>query len=77
MQASFLTGVLLGLLAGLVNGIFLLPMRYLRKWEWENTWLIFTILSTGVLPWVAALAAVPILLKEGRSAWQGRPCGCC
>jgi divalent metal cation (Fe/Co/Zn/Cd) transporter len=26
---------------------------------------------------MAALAAVPILLKEGRSAWQGRPCGCC
>ncbi len=26
---------------------------------------------------VAALVAVPILLKEGRSAWQGKTCGCC
>jgi divalent metal cation (Fe/Co/Zn/Cd) transporter len=26
---------------------------------------------------VAALVAVPLLLKEGRSAWQGKPCGCC
>ena len=26
---------------------------------------------------VAALVAVPILLKEGRSAWQGHACGCC
>lgn len=26
---------------------------------------------------LAALAAVPILLKEGRSAWQGQACGCC
>lgn len=26
---------------------------------------------------VAALAAVPILVKEGRSAWQGHACGCC
>src|ERR1035437_7798137 len=26
---------------------------------------------------VAALAAVPILAKEGRSAWQGHACGCC
>jgi divalent metal cation (Fe/Co/Zn/Cd) transporter len=25
----------------------------------------------------AALMAIPILIKEGRSAWQGRPCGCC
>jgi len=26
---------------------------------------------------IAALAAIPILIKEGRSAWQGRACGCC
>lgn len=26
---------------------------------------------------VAALMAVPILVKEGRSVWQGRGCGCC
>jgi divalent metal cation (Fe/Co/Zn/Cd) transporter len=32
------------------------------------------------IPWidsVAALAAIPLLIKEGRSAWQGRACGCC
>lgn len=31
-------------------------------------------------PWVdslAALIAVPFLLKEGRSAWHGHACGCC
>ena len=26
---------------------------------------------------VAALVAVPVLVMEGRSAWQGRACGCC
>jgi divalent metal cation (Fe/Co/Zn/Cd) transporter len=26
---------------------------------------------------VAALAAIPILIKEGRSAWRGQGCGCC
>ena len=26
---------------------------------------------------LAALAAIPLLLKEGRDAWQGRGCGCC
>jgi divalent metal cation (Fe/Co/Zn/Cd) transporter len=25
----------------------------------------------------AALVVVPILIKEGRSAWQGHACGCC
>jgi divalent metal cation (Fe/Co/Zn/Cd) transporter len=32
------------------------------------------------IPWVdslAGLVAVPILLREGRSAWQGHACGCC
>jgi divalent metal cation (Fe/Co/Zn/Cd) transporter len=26
---------------------------------------------------IAALAALPFLIKEGRSAWQGYGCGCC
>jgi divalent metal cation (Fe/Co/Zn/Cd) transporter len=26
---------------------------------------------------VAALIAVPILIREGRSAWRGQSCGCC
>jgi divalent metal cation (Fe/Co/Zn/Cd) transporter len=32
------------------------------------------------IPWIdslAALVAIPILLHEGRSAWQGHACGCC
>jgi divalent metal cation (Fe/Co/Zn/Cd) transporter len=32
------------------------------------------------LPWfdsLAALIAIPFLLKEGRSAWRGQICGCC
>jgi divalent metal cation (Fe/Co/Zn/Cd) transporter len=32
------------------------------------------------IPWidsVAALAAIPLLIKEGRSAWKGHACGCC
>jgi len=26
---------------------------------------------------LAALMAIPLLLKEGRAAWQGEACGCC
>lgn len=32
------------------------------------------------IPWfdsLAALLAIPILLHEGRAAWQGNACGCC
>jgi len=61
MPGDFALGILLGILAGLVNGVFLLPMRYTRRWAWENVWLFFTLISTGLLPWVAALIAVPHL----------------
>src|ERR1700733_7844544 len=36
--------------------------------------------ATFHIPWVdslAALFAIPILVKEGRSAWRGHVCGCC
>lgn len=65
---SFAVGLLMGLLAGLLNGIFLLPMRYTKKWAWENTWLCFTLLSCVLFPWIAALAAVPHLGSVLRSA---------
>ena len=26
---------------------------------------------------LAALAAIPLLVKEGRAAWKGKACGCC
>ena len=32
------------------------------------------------IPWfdsLAALVAIPILIREGRLAWQGHACGCC
>ena len=64
---GFAVGVLMGLLAGLLNGIFLLPMRYARKWAWENVWLFFSILSTILFPWVAAWVAVPHLFDIFRS----------
>lgn len=59
MSGKFVVGLLCGILAGLVNGVFLLPMRYTRKWAWENTWLAFTLFSTGVFPCLAAIIAVP------------------
>lgn len=51
----------MGVLAGLLNGIFLLPMRYAKEWAWENVWLLFSIFSTIIFPWVAAYAMVPHL----------------
>lgn len=61
MFGNFAIGLACGIFAGLVNGIFLLPMRYSRKWAWENLWLFFTLFSTGLFPCLFALIAVPHL----------------
>jgi divalent metal cation (Fe/Co/Zn/Cd) transporter len=36
-----------------------------------------TVFHIGWFDAAAALASVPILLKEGRSAWKGQTCKCC
>ena len=41
MQAVFLGGVAIAIVAGFFNGAFVLPLRYAKGWGWENTWLVF------------------------------------
>lgn len=51
-------GVLVG---GFLNGSWVLPMKRLTSWRWENTWLAFSILGMVVIPWIVAIATVPQL----------------
>ena len=52
-------GVLIAILAGTMNGLFLLPTRENRKWAWENNWLPFSFLSFAVFPWFIAWHSTP------------------
>src|SRR5215472_14700506 len=54
-------GILLLVLAGAMNGSFTLPMKFTRKWDWENTWLAWTIFALGVFPIVLTWLTVPRL----------------
>ena len=38
-------------------------MAYLKKWSWENTWLIYSIFAYLLLPWPFALLTVPKLFS--------------
>ena len=44
MQNAVL-GLILLIIAGGMNGSFTLPMKYTRRWAWENTWLAWTIFA--------------------------------
>lgn len=55
-------------LSGILNATFPLPMKYIRSWKWENTWLAFCTLSLLVLPLGVAFWEVPGLASLYRAA---------
>ncbi len=50
-------------LSGILQGSVLFPMKYLRKWPFENIWLLFSTFAYLVLPQVFALATIPHLVS--------------
>jgi L-rhamnose-H+ transport protein len=60
---SFWVGILLILIAGVAAGDCMLPLKFNRKWSWENTWLVFSFVSLLVLPWALALSLVHHLFR--------------
>jgi L-rhamnose-H+ transport protein len=52
-------GLAFVLLGGLLQGTFTLPMKRMPAWQWENTWLVYSIVSMLVLPWLLVAVSVP------------------
>jgi L-rhamnose-H+ transport protein len=59
-------GISIILLSGVFNGSFALPMKYSRQWKWENTWLIFCLVSLVILPWSLATGLTPEMIRVYR-----------
>ena len=55
MSTAVLEGLALTLLAGALAGNSMLPMKFARRWQWENVWLVFSMVSLVILPWTLAL----------------------
>jgi L-rhamnose-H+ transport protein len=56
------------ILAGSSNATFGLPMKYVRRWEWENTWAVWALLALVFLPALLAFSCVPSLPAVYRGA---------
>ncbi len=65
------TGVLLGIASGALLGAFALPMKMVRRWRWENAWLVYCVSSLLFLPWILAFFTVPDLVGVMRSVAFG------
>jgi len=52
-------GYLLVIVAGILQGAFILPMKITRKWAWENTWFVYSTAGYLVFPWLFVLLTIP------------------
>jgi L-rhamnose-H+ transport protein len=59
VHSDLLAGFLLVLLAGLLQGSFVLPMTMVRQWSWEHTWATFSLLGMFIFNWIIILFLVP------------------
>ena len=55
------TGIFLGILAGILLGSFALPMKKVKIWQWEHSWVMFSFWATIVFPLLMALLTIPNL----------------
>jgi len=60
---TFWPGMLLIVFAGVMAGDCMLPLKWARKWQWENTWLVFSLVSLVLLPWMLAVTVVHDLFR--------------
>jgi L-rhamnose-H+ transport protein len=64
---TWVIGLFWLLVAGLGQGAFPLPMKYMRLWKWEHLWFWYSAIAFFLLPWVIALATVPHIASVYRS----------
>src|SRR3954451_5241196 len=62
---------MLALGAGILNGSFATPTRFMDRWRWENVWALWAVFGMFILPWAIAFATVPHLLATYQTA-EGR-----
>ena len=58
---QLLLGLVVVILASVLQGSFVVPMTYVRRWPWENSWAVFSLLGMFGFNWALALVTIPSL----------------
>jgi L-rhamnose-H+ transport protein len=61
VSGSVLAGAGIVLFAGILQGLFAVPMKYARRWKHENIWLVFAFTGLILFPWILTVLTVPKL----------------
>jgi len=62
-MSIMLLALMLVLFAGIINGSFATPMKYMIKWEDENVWFAFSFWGFLILPWLSIFIIAPEVLR--------------
>ncbi len=61
MSHNYFLGLVWILVAGVTQGAFAVPMKFVRRWKWEHLWLAYSVIAFFLLPLVVAWVTVPHL----------------
>src|ERR1017187_2982513 len=71
MMPENIAGTMLLIVAGISSGIFALPMKFARRWAWENIWLAWTLMALVLLPMAVTFLTIPQIAQVYRAAGPG------
>jgi L-rhamnose-H+ transport protein len=66
---TFFSGVLLIILGGIMEGSFTLPLKFTRRWEWENIWGAGSLMALLLVPWPLVVATI----KDPAAVYSAAP----
>jgi L-rhamnose-H+ transport protein len=64
-------GLLMIIVAGVMNGSFAVPMKLTHRWQWEHTWLMWTIYGLFIFPPLLTFFTIPNTLAVYRDSGPG------
>src|SRR5579864_1013789 len=56
---DFWSGLALVTAAGVMGGSFTVPLKFVRGWSWEKSWLLYSVVGMVVVPWLLVAFVVP------------------
>ncbi len=56
---ALMLGFVFVLFAGMSQGSFYLPATYTKKWEWEHSWVVFSISAMLIINWLVTFILIP------------------
>lgn len=70
MDAAVITGILIVVLGGVMEGLYSLALKITPKWSWEHIWGATSFLALVLIPWPLAFSTVPNLAQAySETSW--------